>query len=1669
MNNSTQTKNKGITLIALVITIVVLLILAGVGINVFFGSGLTDQAKKSRFTYTIRALEEMATLHENEKYFDENLKREDVIPNKGKLTQEEKDTITKNVPTLAESVYLATGETIYDRNIYWLDKDKTVSETPETEYLIDMDTLQVYQYNGTYFFKKMWHTLDVGVDDKGNSGEETIPDGYMKIHLYYPEGSIDRKWRIGRPGESRTDDELMWQDYTGDAILVRIDDIKNIWIKYNLKGVEVVEAPKGQLAVDITATPRTPNQSKVTVSVYYDKDSTNQKIKVGNGGWRLYTGPFEITENCTIQAMAEKLVNVTDSNGSVIGTTKIKGKDSLTVTNIGKAEKDETLSSPKIIEVEKISTEKARARIDYPTDVTDIKKVYKINNGIEQEYTGEIAIEEWGTELKAYYYKNEKRSPEVNKTFNDPTKLEVSILVQPNPTMDETIKTATVEIEYSEEAESKTYKIDDGQEQKYTGPFTVTQDCTVTAYARKTGTKEGKATETIKFKKQTQATEKEKISAPKFSAQNSSDYTKATITIKYDAKAISKQYSVNGGELSNYEEPIQVVDGDVIYAINTDEKGNSADATYTVTIKKPMIKAPTFTQVDNSDKTKTTITINYDITKAIIKQYSINDGELKNYEGPIEAVDGDIIYALNTDTFNQTADATYNVKIGSKDTQEPDNPENPDKPDTPDKPEKEELQAPIISANYSADKQKATISIKYDKNAITKQYKIDDGTLENYSSSFDVTKNGTVIYAVNTDSNGNSKSATYTVKGLVKKLDVTISTNPTTSNANEVTVTIDYDTNATSKTYTINGGTSQNYTGPFKVTTNCTIVAEAKAKEAYGKDTKQITNLTQGLAAPVIKETKTTEAAGEIANITITYDTKSISNTYTINNGKSPKYAGSFQIRENDTVITAYSVDSSGNTAVSQYVVKDLVRYLLIEKEKYYWITLPYPEQAINKEYKYKADGVWKEYKEDGFILVKSEYEEELIQGGKPVKLEVETGRYVDFDGHWYILDTDPKKLQEDIYMRWDNSEESTIPKVSLQIIAMPEPPEKTDSVDVFIVYPPTATAKQYKINNGEYKNYTGQLSIKQNNTTITAKTQYSDGSWSEEVSYTITNIDENVAPEGIIDITAVPTEWTTGDVTVTIKYNPNSDVLKKKYKVGKGSWQYTEDNTVTLTISQNNTTIYAALENNAGESSDAETYNVGNIDKYDPVVTATTPTSMVIEDEYDVTIKLTDGDSGINLSKCRWTFDQTSTQIGTNESDYQNEFTSETETVKLTATVTGNWYLHILATDNIGHTVETVKGPIVANPPWITDSKLTSNDRLTSESKTVIAQDKKGNQIVIPGGFKIAADSGTTVQQGVVIEDKDGNQFVWVPVSNINADGSNLIILDDGSKVEITLGRYKFDSQWNSTTKVREGTGKATLVQKGSEYAETTISKVANGNVDTKYRIDNCYYELSDYRVSNEASGQTAKYATNTTAKNLQAFIEKTRDNKGYYIARYEASYGSGYNKSASSMKDQLQNAKPLSKPSTAITSSGMSYTTGYLWKVITQPNAALVSKNMYVDNSYVESDLANSYAWDTAIVYIQKMGYTDYANASCDTTENKTIMNTGSTGDEKCKIFDMAGNAPEWTTEYSSYVSTYASPCTYRGGYYYNSKYCTCVRFKGAPTYSSMTFSFRTIFYVK
>ena len=60
----------------------------------------------------------------------------------------------------------------------------------------------------------------------------------------------------------------------------------------------------------------------------------------------------------------------------------------------------------------------------------------------------------------------------------------------------------------------------------------------------------------------------------------------------------------------------------------------------------------------------------------------------------------------------------------------------------------------------------------------------------------------------------------------------------------------------------------------------------------------------------------------------------------------------------------------------------------------------------------------------------------------------------------------------------------------------------------------------------------------------------------------------------------------------------------------------------------------------------------------------------------------------------------------------------------------------------------------------------------------------------------------------------------------------------------------------------------------------------------------------------------------------------------------------------------------KKNERTGTPATLSNTTRTEGMLWNYISQINATIASKDLY---STVNSDLINSYAWDTAIVYIQ------------------------------------------------------------------------------------------------
>ena len=337
-----------------------------------------------------------------------------------------------------------------------------------------------------------------------------------------------------------------------------------------------------------------------------------------------------------------------------------------------------------------------------------------------------------------------------------------------------------------------------------------------------------------------------------------------------------------------------------------------------------------------------------------------------------------------------------------------------------------------------------------------------------------------------------------------------------------------------------------------------------------------------------------------------------------------------------------------------------------------------------------------------------------------------------------------------------------------------------------------------------------------------------------------------------------------------------------------------------------------------------------------------------------------------------------------------------------------------------------------------------TIEDTTGIQEETVQVEDEYGNKVTIPKGFEVVEEEGTTVPEGIVIQDKDGNQFVWIPVGRVYKDNTGTNYSD------IQLGRYTFNKTNGTPTPVQYAYTEANP----ENYKQLiAVTEDVEGTA--------CYEYVT--RANPDGIDSAGTNALNAIAKDLEGFVNSVKENNGYYLARYEASYGSG---------TSVANYKPLSKISTSvndINELNMKYVVGHLWVNAKQIEAAKICRNMYNNDESVgvESDLTNSYAWDTAIVFIQEMENSNYANKA---VENRMFMNTGTTGDEVCNIFDMASNHREWSTEYSSYQDDdRGMPYLVRGGFAYSGTTYTAMRAWYHQSGIMRYVTFRPVAYIK
>ena len=214
---------------------------------------------------------------------------------------------------------------------------------------------------------------------------------------------------------------------------------------------------------------------------------------------------------------------------------------------------------------------------------------------------------------------------------------------------------------------------------------------------------------------------------------------------------------------------------------------------------------------------------------------------------------------------------------------------------------------------------------------------------------------------------------------------------------------------------------------------------------------------------------------------------------------------------------------------------------------------------------------------------------------------------------------------------------------------------------------------------------------------------------------------------------------------------------------------------------------------------------------------------------------------------------------------------------------------------------------------------------------------DENGNVTVKLESVADSKTKGTVFNDVTTLEDTYGNQ-VKIPkgfkIANDSAtDVTGGIVIEDATYTNTIGSQFVW---------IPVGTGENAIKKANNETVDIALgrysfTKNSDGTVTT-----------SEY--SGSYTEDTVSSHGNAIAKDIEQFKTSVKEiNHGYYIGRYEA--GKTDNDGFMVCKSEQE-----------------------VWNNITQPKASEVSRNMYGSEAKVTSDLINSYAWDTALVFVQK-----------------------------------------------------------------------------------------------
>ena len=302
------------------------------------------------------------------------------------------------------------------------------------------------------------------------------------------------------------------------------------------------------------------------------------------------------------------------------------------------------------------------------------------------------------------------------------------------------------------------------------------------------------------------------------------------------------------------------------------------------------------------------------------------------------------------------------------------------------------------------------------------------------------------------------------------------------------------------------------------------------------------------------------------------------------------------------------------------------------------------------------------------------------------------------------------------------------------------------------------------------------------------------------DLSYTITNLTENIkytikvqatnkngtvekevvaktgevaSAEGVITFDNLT--WTSGKASVKVN-KTTSDDLQIQYKVNTGSYAIITSGATVSNMSLGDVLTVRLYDGmNYGNSA---SLTIADTTVPNAATISLSNTSVTAGASLTATVTQTDNESGVKITSCKWVFNTTSSSIGTTESSYTGgTFNATPQTITLSTTTIGTYYLHVLTIDNAGNKKETISASIATkttvNAPKITGTGLVPVTLATDGTATDVTD-------LSSDWYDYNTTSNSSRWANAVTKDSSGKitgYFVWIPRYEYKISGTTVTV----------------------------------------------------------------------------------------------------------------------------------------------------------------------------------------------------------------------------------------------------------------------------------------------------